>query len=155
MAALTIKQKTTNYETFLHIQRVRELINTAVKNLLKRGEEHDQSKLDSPEVEAFTEYTPKLAELTFDSEEYKQTLEDMKPALDHHYAKNSHHPEHYKNGVNDMNLLDLVEMFVDWKASSERQHDGNIRMSIEKNAKRFGINKQLMQILENTIEAFE
>jgi len=152
---LNIKNKVTNFETMLHIQRVRELLNVGIKNLLTRGEEHDQSKLGSPEVDIFTEYTPKLAELTFGSEEYTQALEDMKPALDHHYAKNRHHPEHFKNGINDMNLFDLVEMFVDWKASSERQHDGNIRLSIEANGKRFKMNKQLEKIFENTIEAFE
>jgi len=44
----------------------------------------------------------------------------MKPALEHHYALYRHHPEHFQNGIDDMNLIDLVEMFADWKASSER-----------------------------------
>jgi hypothetical protein len=76
----------------------------------------------------------------------------MKPALDHHYANNSHHPEHYKNGIDDMSLLDLVEMICDWKAASERHNNGNIRKSIEVNGKRFEMSPQLIRIFENTAD---
>jgi hypothetical protein len=149
---LTEPQKATNYDTFRHIERVRNLLNRCITDLLERGEKHDQTKLEAPEVELFTEYTPKLAACTYGSEEYQGFLKAIKPALDHHYANNRHHPEHHKNGVNDMNLLDIVEMLCDWKAASERHHDGNIRKSIEINANRFGLSPQLVKILENTAD---
>ena len=149
--SLSLKEKATNNDTFRHIERVRNLLNLCVVELLKRGELHDQSKLEPPEVELFTEYTPKLAGCTYNSEEYKGYLQAIKPALDHHYANNRHHPEFHKNGVDDMNLLDLVEMLMDWKAASERHNDGNIRKSIEANVDRFKISPQLVKILENTI----
>ena len=63
-----------------------------------------------------------------------------------------HHPECHKNGINDMNLLDLIEMFCDWKAASERHNDGNIRKSIEINGKRFNMSDQLVKIFENSVE---
>ena len=91
---LTLEERATNNETFRHIERVRNLLNACVVELLKRGELHDQTKLESPEVEAFTEYTPKLAECTYGSDEYKGFLDAIKPALSHHYAHNRHHPEH-------------------------------------------------------------
>ena len=116
--SLSLEERATNNETFRHIERVRNLLNVCVVDLLRRGELHDQSKLEAPEVAAFTEYTPKLAECTYGSEEYKSYLVAIKPALDHHYANNSHHPEHWKNGVEDMSLLDVVEMLCDWKAAS-------------------------------------
>ena len=150
--ALTLEEKATNNDTFRHIERVRNLLNLCAIELLKRGELHDQTKLESPEVEAFTEYTPKLAECTYGSDEYKGFLEAIKPALNHHYANNRHHPEHHKNGVNDMNLLDIVEMLCDWKAASERHNDGNIRKSIEHNADRFGLSPKMVQVLENTAD---
>lgn len=74
----------------------------------------------------------------------------MKPAIQHHYAACTHHPEHFKNGINDMNIFDILEMLLDWKASSERQNDGNIRKSIDIATDRFNINPQLKQVLENT-----
>jgi hypothetical protein len=98
----------------------------------------------------FAEITPILAELTYGSEEYQESLDKLKPALDHHYASNRHHPEHFVNGVNDMTLVDLIEMFCDWKASSLRQNDGNLLKSIEISAERFNIDPQLKQILINT-----
>ena len=149
---LTEAEKATNYDTFRHIERVRNLLNACVTDLVKRGELHDQTKLVSPEVEAITEYTPKLATCTYGSDEYKGYLAAIKPALDHHYAHNRHHPEHHKDGINDMNLLDIVEMLCDWKAASERHNDGNIRKSIEINANRFNMSPQLVRILENTAD---
>ena len=149
---LTPEQKACNYDTMLHIQRVRNLLNDVIFNLLNRGLKHDQTKLDSPEVELFTEFTPKLAYLTYGSPEYDACKKELKTALDHHYANNRHHPEHHKNGVNDMTLLDLIEMLVDWKAASERHNDGNIRKSVEINGERFGMSPQLIKIFENTVK---
>jgi len=149
---LTLEEKATNNDTFRHIERVRNLLNTCIIDLMKRGELHDQTKLEHPEVQLFTEFTPKLANSTYGSKEYEGFKVSMSPALQHHYANNRHHPEHHKNGINDMNLLDIVEMLCDWKAASERHNDGNIRKSIEINANRFNMSPQLTQIIENTAD---
>ena len=87
--------------------------------------------------------------------EYKESLEKLGPILEHHYANNRHHPEHFKNGIADMDFVDLIEMFCDWKAASMRHNSGNIRKSIELNKKRFKINKQLVKIFENSIKYFD
>lgn len=147
---LTLEQKACNAETLEHILKVNHYLNLFIKELLTRGNRHDRSKLETPEVEMFTEVTAKLAGLTYGSEEYNENVKRLGPALEHHYAKNSHHPQHFKNGINDMNLLDVVEMFCDWKAATLRHNDGNIRKSIEINAKRFNMSDQLKDIFENT-----
>jgi hypothetical protein len=152
---LTLEQQATNAATFRHIERVRNILNLFIADLLRRGEEHDQSKLESPEVEMFTKFTSKLATCTYGSAEYEDYRKAMGPALAHHYANNSHHPEHFRDGVNDMTLLDVLEMFADWKASSERHNDGNILTSIVKNADRFSLSSQLVKILENTATMFD
>jgi len=152
---LTQEQQATNAVTQEHIHTVQKYMLACVQQLIERAHKHDRSKLESPEVETFTEMTPKLAACTYGSPEYQGFLAQMKPALDHHYGHNRHHPEHFAEGVNEMNLLDLIEMFCDWKAATERHNDGNIRKSIEKNADRFGMSPQLCQILDNTIEVLE
>jgi Family of unknown function (DUF5662) len=77
----------------------------------------------------------------------------LKVALDHHYLHNTHHPEHYPNGIDGMSLLDLVEMLIDWKAASERHPGGmNIAGSIEVGSQRFSIGEQLKKILLNTVK---
>ncbi len=152
---LTQKQQQVNFETMRHIEMVRNLLSKVVVEILRRAELHDQSKLREPEVQLFSEFTEKLATTTYGSEEYEGCLEAIKPALDHHYAKNRHHPEHFKRGIDDMNLVDLVEMFCDWKSAAARHNDGNLRKSIEINAGRYKIGKQLTRILENSVDLIE
>ena len=148
----SLDQKTlaSNHGTWRHINRVQHYLTISIKKLLDRSLAHDQSKLEDPEATSFAN-APDLTTITYDSPEYKTSKEAMAPALAHHYANNSHHPEHFKNGVKDMTLFDVMEMLCDWKASSERHVDGNIRKSIQINAERFGIDKQLRRILENTV----
>ncbi|KAI4445224.1 hypothetical protein C823_007731 [Eubacterium plexicaudatum ASF492] len=61
-------------ETIKHIENVRKYIRSFSDKLITRGVEHDRLKLESPEVEIFTEYTPKLAESTYSSETYNEFL---------------------------------------------------------------------------------
>lgn len=142
-------------ETQKHIERVRYFIRYFTDKLTSRGVNHDHTKLESPEVEIFTEHTPALAVCTYNSHEYKKHLNAMGEALDHHYAQNRHHPEHFDNGIMDMNLIDIVEMFCDWKAASERMNDGNLLKSITINAERFGYDEQIKRIFMNTAKLFD
>jgi hypothetical protein len=137
-------------ETLKHIDIVRKNLEKIIFELLLRAVEHDQTKLQKGEIEYFDIYTPKLAGCTYGSEEYRQFLKELKPALDHHYAENRHHPEHFENGILGMNLVDLVEMFCDWYAASKRHNDGNIMKSIAINQERFRYSDELRSVLENT-----
>jgi hypothetical protein len=137
-------------ETLKHIRRVQALLGTLATDLIRRAEVHDASKLESPEREVFEEFTAKLRGCTYGSDEYKGFLAAMKPALNHHYAANSHHPEHYALGIQEMSLLDLIEMLADWKAATERHADGSLEKSIEINQKRFGYSDELRSILRFT-----
>ncbi len=142
-------------DTIAHINQVRRQISRVIVELEERGRVHDKSKLESPELEIFTEYTPKLANSTYGSDEYKEFLKGMKKGLDHHYANNSHHPEHYKEGIKGMDILDIVEMLCDWKAATLRHNDGDIKKSIEINQKRFGYSDDLKAIFLNSVKIFE
>lgn len=141
-------------ETRKHKQRVVELLAMFITELLKRGNEHDNVKLEPPEKEVFEEFTPGLRDLTFGTDEYNECKRQMGDALKHHYARCRHHPEHYEDGVNGMTLIDLVEMLCDCKAASERHNDGNIMKSIDKLAEDHDIASQLAKILKNTVVAF-
>lgn len=138
-------------ETRAHQRRVANLLMEMAKALLDRAMVHDNSKLGPAEKPAFDEATPRLKTLTYGTPEYKASLDSIRPALTHHNAMNSHHPEHHEGGIDGMDLLDLVEMLCDWKAATERHADGDIRKSLEHNKGRFKIGKQLASILGNTI----
>lgn len=138
-------------DTRAHIERVQGLMFKMIGNLHTRRREHDMSKLMEPEKSVFDRETQSLRQLEYGSEEYKQSLARMKVALDHHYAHNSHHPDHFKNGMAGMSLLDLVEMLADWKAATERHETGDITKSIDMNAERFGYDDMLRSIFHNTV----
>jgi hypothetical protein len=138
-------------ETLKHINKVRENLWLVIQELDKRAQIHDASKLAEPERSIMAENTEKLGKTVYGTPEYQKLLEEIKPALDHHYAHNRHHSEHWPNGINDMTLIDMIEMLCDWKAASARNKNGNINKSIEVNAKRYMMTPQLQQIFTNTV----
>ena len=158
---LTLEELMTNQETQKHIDNVRRYIFKVISSLHLRGLDHDKSKREEPEFSIFTKVTPKLAKMTYGSEEYKESLKELGPALDHHYANNRHHPEFFrifsdsKDMISHMNLIDLIEMFCDWRAATMRHDDGNFARSIEINAERFNLSDQLKNLFINTINILE
>lgn len=161
---LNLEELITVHETKEHIDNVRKFIFKICYKLHLRGIDHDKSKLVEPELSVLGKFTPKLAKTTYGSEKYKEFLREMRPALDHHYSKNRHHPEYFypevendegKDEISCMNLVDLVEMICDWKAATMRHNDGDLNRSIEVNAKRFNLSDQLKSILVNTIKILE
>ncbi len=140
------------FDTIKHVAVVRTRIQQVITALNKRTRLHDESKLKPPEKEIFDEMTPLLKDCTYGSEEYQGFLARMKPALDHHYENNRHHPEHYICGVRSMTLIDLLEMLADWKAAGERHADGSMFKSLQHNRTRFDIPEELFRILCSTAE---
>lgn len=142
-------------ETRKHIMNVQLFLCGVVGEILKRSSSHDKTKLDFFEKQVFDEYTLKLENTTYGSDEYKEFLKEMAPALEHHYEHNRHHPEYFKNGISGMNLVDLIEMLCDWTAATLRHKDGDIFKSIEINQKRFGYSDELKNILFNTVKEID
>lgn len=139
-------------DTLEHIGKVQTRLLEVQHNLVRRSLRHDKSKLEEPEKSGYDQITEQLRDLAYGSDEYRAALKENKPTIDHHYQHNSHHPEHYENGIAGMSLLDVIEMVADWKAASERTKQGSIAQSLEHNKKRFGISDQLASILENTVK---
>jgi hypothetical protein len=144
-------------DTLKHSLRVGTLITQLIGQLLGRVTTHDLSKTEPPEVDYFDRLSPRLAGMRYTvggqlNPEYQASLAELAPALEHHYAHNRHHPEFHESGIDGMTLVDLVEMLADWKASTERTLDGDLRASIITNTIRFGLSDQLASILLNTAE---
>lgn len=137
-------------DTYEHIAMVTTIVGRCVQALIERCASHDRSKVGGAEKATFDEMTPKLKGSTYGSDEYKQFLVDMKPALDNHYAHNRHHPEHFTDGIRGMNCIDLLEMMCDWYAATKRHGDGDLMRSIEINQKRFGYSDELKAVMVNT-----
>jgi hypothetical protein len=139
-------------DTYAHIATVRGYLLMVANLIMMRGHDHDLSKLEQPELAVFDEFTPKLRDTTYDSHEYHQYLRSMAVGLEHHYAVNDHHPEHFFNGIHEMDLLQLIEMLADWKAATLRHADGSLRRSIEQNRVRFGYDEKMAVLLMRTAD---
>ncbi|RTL01280.1 MAG: hypothetical protein EKK57_05025 [Proteobacteria bacterium] len=141
-----------NKVTLEHVEEVRKNIQISISELVRRGKEHDASKFENPEAEIFAANNHKLAKTQYGSPEYDVLLKEVKVAIDHHYSKNDHHPEHFTNGVDEMDLFQITEMLCDWIAATKRNKNGNVHKSIEHNTDRFKLSPQLVKILRNTVD---
>ena len=79
-----------------HKEVVRKYINKIITALKKRADVHDDTKLTEPEFSEFSKEYDNLSSLSYDKEEYDENKKKIPNALDCHYAKNRHHPEHYQ-----------------------------------------------------------
>lgn len=136
-------------DTREHIARVQVNIDQAVKNLAERAVTHDLSKLEEPELSGYESLSQALKGLTYGTPEHRAAFAPYKEIIQHHYASNRHHPEHWQMGVTDMSLLDIIEMLADWKAANDR-NGGDFGHSIQVSVSRFRISEQLHAILINT-----
>jgi len=138
-----------------HIVRVQTIMLKFMRAIYNTSQRHDASKLDeATELPFFEKYAPLLKTCDYGSEQYKKYLKELEPAIELHYRRNRHHPEHFENGISGMNLIDLVEMFSDWLAATEQHKNGDIFKSIEINQKRFGYSDEIKSVLTNTAKIF-
>jgi hypothetical protein len=154
MMIVSVDSYDSSSSTLEHIRQVNEFLIESSKEILMRAIKHDATKLTGIEKDIFDKWTPILAKIEYGTDEYKESLNKIKPALDNHYKYNSHHPEYYQNGVDDMDLFDIIEMLNDWKAATLRTKLGDIKKSVALNQKRFKISEQLYNILINTINKY-
>lgn len=106
-------------DTLRHIRRVQSLLNKVVGRLLQQAEVHDASKF-SPEESNLLAKASALSEISYDSDEYRRGLEELQPALDHHYSQNRHHPEYWQ-------LQEIWRPVVGFESSYEVSSFGNVR----------------------------
>jgi hypothetical protein len=131
-----------------------ELLKFILEELDERAIQHDKSKLEDPEKPYFDIWTPRIQEAGLGSDLYKYFLEQLKPALIHHYRVNRHHFQHFGNGINGMTITDLSEVLWDWNATCDRHEDGNIYYSIDYLSKEHGYSKEMVKVLSNTCEKY-
>lgn len=141
-------------DTMKHKKNIEKVFSKVIKELEYRMNVHDDSKLKHPEKETYDTYIPLLQKTKYGTEEYNKVKDKMaEDGLNHHFKMNSHHPEHYENGVNDMDLFDLIEMYFDWYAASLRSDTG-FKEGLENNIEKYKIDEQLASIMRHTFERF-
>lgn len=141
----------------LHRQRVFQIMSRLSHEMILRGNKHDESKFESEELPYYINTIDIFEKNHFDSEGYYKAKESLGPALEHHYKHNRHHPEHFNNGIEGMNLVDILELLADWKSATLNRpnHRGDILESVDILSKKYGICDQLKTLLINTLKDFD
>lgn len=137
-----------------HISIIRNTLSIMISELENRAEHHDESKLSEPEKSGYDKYIPLLQKYKYGTSKYEQVRKDMyEEVLKHHFSNNRHHPEHFNNGIRDMTLVDVFEMFCDWYSASLRSDTG-FDEGIKLNQKKFGMSDELTKIMVNTYNSY-
>ncbi len=140
---------TTKSYTEEHIRSVRRLLNKFADILRYKGEVHDKSKLEDPELYGWAamDLEPRYE---YGSADYYDKLNRFADVFHHHYMVNSHHPEHFKNPEQEMTLIDMIEMLCDWFAYKENVPLEEGLKLIEDQCDRFNFSKTIKSLLTNT-----
>lgn len=142
-------------DTLIHIGEVQEELEVFCHELKMRGIKHDRSKLQDPEFSIFVSTREQFKKANYGTPEYDAVMEAARPAVDHHYKNNRHHTGHHSNGIEDMNLIDIIEMICDWKVAARRSPNQTFQESLPKCFKKYNIHGQLKQTILNTLKYLE
>jgi hypothetical protein len=133
---------------------VSQYLATIVQDLVSRLVNHDNSKFEDDEFPNLVKMQGEFKKHVFGSPENEELRKRYADTFRAHHRKNRHHPEHHPNGIDDMTLVDLIEMLMDWKAAAIRDgNGGSIEKSITLMSEKYKISPQLVKILENTAKA--
>lgn len=125
--------------------------------LLKRSENHDESKLQEPELSGWVKIDQE-PRYKYGTPEYFDKKERFKYLFEQHYKdnRNTHHPEHFgEQGILGMDLLDLIEFLCDCFAYSSEDITYTEALNvIEQQIKRFKISEDLGWALKNTVQNY-
>jgi transposase len=118
-------------ETLFHQSLVRGRMERVISALMYRAFRHDESKHEEPEKSAIDRVRPELKKLDYGSPEYRALKNEF---AQYHYKdpRNRHHLQHFENGIEGMNLVDVLEMVCDIRASGDTSKDSDVRANIRK-----------------------
>lgn len=137
-------------DTIAHVAKVQFNLSAVIANLAERSTVHNRSKFEEPELSGYESLQKSLQGARYGTPDYRAALGAHEGVIMHHYAANTHHPEHWPNGIADMSLLDIIEMLADWKAENDR-NGGDFGHSLDVSIARFHFDDdRIGEILINT-----
>lgn len=133
-----------------HQQQVGGVMLKVISELMTRALTHDSSKFTTQQLKDNLITLPdkwkiQAAGHGYHSPQQKEHRQKFAPEIDRHRSAHPHHPEHFGNDVNKMDLIDLLEMLCDWYVSAP-----DIDQSIGENSGDYNIDPHIRQLLENT-----
>lgn len=105
-----------------HKIRIKKWMNIFIDELRHRADVHDNSKLEEPELSGW-KAMDKEPRYKYGTKEYYDKLNRYHWLMELHWRRNRHHPEYWQiwQFRRDRDLLDYIEMLVDWLSYSDRK----------------------------------
>ncbi len=119
--------------------------------LLRRAENHDNSKLKSPEFELWEQMDsePKYA---YGTKEYFEKMDRYRPLFELHWKNNRHHPEHFERSYDDIDLIDILEMICDWLSYKDNLTYTQASELVSMQCERYNFSEELRELILNTLK---
>ena len=140
-------------DTRQHIVNVQTQMHAVINELILRSNYHDSSKYDKEEAHTYAKVVPLFKGKEYGTPEHKAVGDMLGEAWKHHEQHNDHHTGYHINGINDMNLMSIIEMLCDWKAASLRNPNQIFRDSCSLNCDKYGACEQLKGVIMNTAQS--
>lgn len=133
-----------------HRALVHDKLATVSREINTRARRHDQSSLSGTELRIYKEHFDELQKYPIFDPRRDIVLSKMRVAIAYHHEANDHHPEHFTNGIDDMNLLQLMEFVADVMSQSE-QNGIDVYEILPLLKDQYDISNQLYQVILNTV----
>lgn len=152
---MTDKEQRNLELVLIHKEQIAMLLAKFAAELTYRAAIHDNSKFSPDEFNVHSDNVHHFNKYQFNTKEEQELRHRLSPASISHRKRNRHHPEYFENGIDGMNIIDLLEMICDWKSASTRVPGDSLRKGFPILKEKYNISPQLLKILENTARDFK
>lgn len=136
----------------IHRYYVNFFLSKFVQEIMIRATLHDVSKYSDGEFPGFKGATYYVRGPWGKEEIPDAVKEKLKESIDLHHTNNDHHPEYFPSGMEDMDLIQLLELSVDWKSAMIRHGNYDIEENVRVGQQKFGYPDFFAKILCNTLK---
>lgn len=139
-----------NQKIMVHKFAMESEMNRIASDIRRRAMRHDNSKQSGLEL------TLGQAHMNFHDSwglTNRVAPNEMMSAIAHHHVENDHHPEHFTNGMKDMNIQQLAEMVCDIITTAKENsiNEESLQQFVEtKLSETYNIGEPLRSIIINT-----
>lgn len=133
-----------------HRALVHDKMATVSRDINTRARHHDQSSLNGSEFRIYEEHFDELQKYPMFDPRRDAVLKEMRVATMYHHNANDHHPEHFDDGINGMNLIQMIEFVADIMSQSE-QNGIDVYEMLPLLKDQYDISSQLYQVILNTV----
>lgn len=107
-----------------HVRAVQCNLGRVIRELQRRRDEHDLSKMTPEEFPGFARINGVARNCEYGSDEYRSSLDAERGTIDRHCQHNDHHPEYHEMralglSAEAMPFLAIIEMVCDWRGAWE------------------------------------